>query len=736
MAEKPPALPSQVDLPDDAEVFIISPTGERGTIRRHQLDTAIARGYKLEAPEQSLDATMEAEYGDSDWQAAAEGAARSLTLGASDVILGGLDEEGFRERRARNEGAALAGEIGGAILPVGGGAIAGAAGRAAGGAVRGAGATAGARIAGGVAAGATEGAIFGAGQGVSELALDERPVTVERVLSVIPSSALIGAGFGGAAGGAGALLAEGARAAKRFATSATEKMAAQADAGAATSRLPDDINAMDRPALRLAREAEVDAVKAATRKEGAQVFDDIRAFSDDARTRFVDPGDKAIAARLARTKGGVMRSLDDPRGWVDDAFQAKNTAKQLRIQEAALTESINSGRLSEGGLMKAQQWRADNQAAQARIKSFTDALSSPKSERLGAIDDAINTFGDRAAAAREAAKPGLAMGIGKAAATGGITSAAMAVGVPGLVAFPLAAALADKGVDVLLARMGRKLTKGAAEAQAKTAAGIEKFFTKAETGIRAATPAVSRALAGASFATKEMVAAKPPRPTAKSSNPRVTAFRERAAELRAVTEIAPDGKPRMTMPALREVTGRVAGVAAVAPKVADQLVMAAARRAEFLASKLPQRAGMPEVPVGPDRWQPSEMDMAKFARYIEATEDPQGVLDRMASGKMTPEDAEAFKAVYPEMYAEVQDAIMARLPELQETLPYQKRLMLSIFFDRPVDPAMDPAVLGVLQGNYANEPGTEGGTQAPPARFASLRGNNPPKPTPAQRMSE
>jgi hypothetical protein len=130
------------------------------------------------------------------------------------------------------------------------------------------------------------------------------------------------------------------------------------------------------------------------------------------------------------------------------------------------------------------------------------------------------------------------------------------------------------------------------------------------------------------------------------------------------------------------------------------------------------------------------MDMAKFARYIEATEDPQGVLDRMASGKMTPEDAEAFKAVYPEMYAEVQDAIMARLPELQETLPYQKRLMLSIFFDRPVDPAMDPAVLGVLQGNYANEPGTEGGTQAPPARFASLRGNNPPKPTPAQRMSE
>ena len=526
------------------------------------------------------------------------------------------------------------------------------------------------------------------------------------------------------------MLAEGARAAKRFATGAAEKMAAQGDAAAATAKLPDDVSLMDRPALRAARESEVAGIKAAARADAAAVLDDVKKFSEDARGAFVKVEDKAIAARLAKTKGSVMRSLDDPRGWIDEPFQAKNTAKQLRIQEAALTQSINSGKLSDDFMERALDWRAKNQAAQARIKSFTDALATPTSPRLTALDDAALTYAERAAAA----KPGLAMTMAKTGATGAMATGAMAVGVPGLLAFPLAGALADKGVDVLLQRMGRRLAKGADAASAKTAAGIEKFFNRAETGIRAATPAVSKTLAAVSYATPEMVKAKPPRPTSKSGNGRVTAFRERAAELRAVTEAGPDGKPRMSMPAFREVTDRVAGIAAVSPKVADQLVMAAARRVEFMASKLPTRPGSPEVPVGPDRWQPSEMDIAKFARYAEAAEDPQGILDRMAAGKMTPEDAEAFQVVYPEMYAEVQNTIMERLPELQETLPYSKRLMLSIFFDRPVDPAMDPAVMGVLQKSFANEPGTEGGTQAPDAKFASLRGNNPPQPTPAQRM--
>jgi hypothetical protein len=40
---------------------------------------------------------------------------------------------------------------------------------------------------------------------------------------------------------------------------------------------------------------------------------------------------------------------------------------------------------------------------------------------------------------------------------------------------------------------------------------------------------------------------------------------------------------------------------------------------------------------------------------------------------------------------------------LQKTLPYQKRLALSIFSGVPVDPSMSPRVLSVLQEAYAAE---------------------------------
>jgi hypothetical protein len=48
-----------------------------------------------------------------------------------------------------------------------------------------------------------------------------------------------------------------------------------------------------------------------------------------------------------------------------------------------------------------------------------------------------------------------------------------------------------------------------------------------------------------------------------------------------------------------------------------------------------------------------------------------------------------------------------------------------------VDPALDPKVLAILQGSFANEEGSEGGTEAPrpEPQFGSV---TKPEPTPAQ----
>jgi hypothetical protein len=93
-----------------------------------------------------------------------------------------------------------------------------------------------------------------------------------------------------------------------------------------------------------------------------------------------------------------------------------------------------------------------------------------------------------------------------------------------------------------------------------------------------------------------------------------------------------------------------------------------------------------------------------------------------------------MKTVYPEMHADITNQIVAKLPELRQQLPYQRRLALSMFSGVPVDPAMDPRILSSLQGNFTNEPGSEGGTQAPTPQpaFGSVKAE---KPTPSQARS-
>jgi hypothetical protein len=165
--------------------------------------------------------------------------------------------------------------------------------------------------------------------------------------------------------------------------------------------------------------------------------------------------------------------------------------------------------------------------------------------------------------------------------------------------------------------------------------------------------------------------------------------------------------------------------------VADKMETIGARRVSFLASKLPKRPDLPVMQLGPDNWRPSDMAIRRFARYVAAVEDPGSIEERLADGSVTPEDAEAIRTVYPEMYEDIKMRIIEQLPELQKQLPYERRLALSIFSGVPVDPAMHPRILRVLQGSFANEPGSEGGTQAPRAqpRFGTM---TKPDATPAQ----
>jgi hypothetical protein len=236
----------------------------------------------------------------------------------------------------------------------------------------------------------------------------------------------------------------------------------------------------------------------------------------------------------------------------------------------------------------------------------------------------------------------------------------------------------------------------------------------------------SKVLADTSIAVGPEAAA--PRKARKGRRPPTLdeSFDARAGELAAAITRAPDGRPMVRADVRAQLRARLAGLAAVAPRLADRLESHASARLLFLYAKLPkvQRLGM-------EKTRPSELEVRAWAHYAAASADPGGIEDRLADGSVSPEDREVMQALYPERYAAIVGAIMERLPSLRVKLGHQQRLALSIFTGVPVDPAMEPRILATLQAQFANEPGSEGGTQAPTPQpaFGSV---TKPEPTPAQ----
>jgi hypothetical protein len=142
------------------------------------------------------------------------------------------------------------------------------------------------------------------------------------------------------------------------------------------------------------------------------------------------------------------------------------------------------------------------------------------------------------------------------------------------------------------------------------------------------------------------------------------------------------------------------------------------------------------MPTGPDRWQPSDMESRKLARYVDAVEHPAAVIERLADGTLTPEDAKAMREVHPALYAKVQAGLTDRLTELQKTLPYERRLTLSIMFDVPVDESMSKPMTAALQSSFTAPMPTQqmpGVKQSMPG--ASVGSLKPPNPTAAQKTA-
>lgn len=299
------------------------------------------------------------------------------------------------------------------------------------------------------------------------------------------------------------------------------------------------------------------------------------------------------------------------------------------------------------------------------------------------------------------------------------TPAASALGALGgaaatVVSAPLGAMaplIGVKAADMIRSKVMGRLGKAMKDGTARAAAALSKVFGATAKGVKLAVPTSTRVLAKLAFAPdggEERQA-----PTTGRALPDL--YRKRSSELREQVAMGPDGAPMVRPAARQRIADALAPLAHAQPLLADRMETLAVRRMEFLASKLPRRPEVGGIPMGPDNWQPSDMQMRTWARFAAAAEDPTGVLERVADGIVSPEDAEVMREVYPEMLAEFTTQLVAKLPELRQTLPYNRRIALSVLTGVPVDASMEPRIIKTLQAQYT--------PPAPPkAQFGSVKG--------------
>lgn len=223
----------------DADVNVISPRGQAGTVKGANVQGALAAGYRLEDSAATHERVLQKEYGDAPILAGVLGAARGATVGGSDAILRAFGGRDYAEAASALERfnpvtstlTELGGAVAGSFIP--GLGFVNEAGHAVEGAVEGSRvvrafseggqfAKAAARYAPVLARGAVEGAIYGAGGGISKSALSEDPITAEALVGDMATGAMIGAPMGAAMAAGGKFLSDSAA----WARSAHSKAAA------------------------------------------------------------------------------------------------------------------------------------------------------------------------------------------------------------------------------------------------------------------------------------------------------------------------------------------------------------------------------------------------------------------------------------------------------------------------------------------------------------------------------
>ncbi len=235
---------------------------------------------------------------------------------------------------------------------------------------------------------------------------------------------------------------------------------------------------------------------------------------------------------------------------------------------------------------------------------------------------------------------------------------------------------------------------------------IEQMSAKSAKAVNKAVGLITKA---ATSDTARRITAKA---TMESASDRQKTFEKRSQVLSQFSD------PNFQSAIAKKAIGGEAGI----PNIQAAMESKVTAAGQFLASKLPQDPlkGMTLFSSNTG-WKPSDLQLMEFERYYDAVNKPTSVLDNLAEGTVTPQEIEAIKTVYPQMYQKLQSQVLDAIIDSGKDLSYNRKIELSQLFEVPADISLQPAFVAAMQAQFEPDQSKqqpEGSSQVPQRRSA------------------
>lgn len=603
------------------------------------------------------------------------------------------------------------------------------------------------------AGGATEGALYGAGQAISEDAIGDAETTAERVIAHVGMGALLGGAAGGVLGAASEAVPPAISATRKAASKAIpeggsvqgwlEKVANESAVKATGARGVDirrlgSNEKMQQVGRDLRQYSLDDGTRLITGKESPselheklvlgkketiaklseyreKVNNYVKSSPDDAydyteffkrvRDEVLTPLRKSLVPQEHKKADKILKTLEPANtAWNNGKVFTPKELEKLRsdLADIAYPKSPKGGGIPPqppsyaAELVKTERILADflEQNAERVIKKFEpesvgkyaelkrQAESMIKGEKMG-TKSSMQDLGNRWISPSD-----YMTGIGGGILAGGPTGI-----LAGVTSALLHKAARERG-RALVARIAGETAdrlSGISEASSKTAQAVTDVVDSFVGATKSAANKITAAPVPASIF--ELPSRPSLVPSSASSGKRNDRVADSIKSIDEIKDLASD-QAKLT----EKISKSIEGISGEAPKTAAAIATTASKAVQFLASKAPSDK-TPDTVVNPvaRKWKPSVSEVAKWNRYVDAVSDPLKTLGRINDGTVSREEAEAIKVVYPKLYQHMQLELMGRISELEYELPYKKRVQMSILFDVPLDPTLQPAFIGGIQ---------------------------------------